>query len=315
MVCAQPDEEDPPAAKARAHGATLSPPGQTPPRWEAIDAARRRSVTRVPFAIDHVHVGSVALAALPALKAAAAQHQPELTIQPNGVRLRSAPDRREPLLRALNEALRAQGWIRAWRDEPIALPDPATQEPLAVMERAAARFWGSQTTASHLNGYVADAQGRPTHLWIAQRAANKATDPGKLDNLTAGGVPLGQSPQEALVREAWEEAGLRSEQVEGLTAGRVMLIDADVPEGRMVERLHVFDLAVPPGFVPVNQDGEVQAWHRVPVAQAARWAAEGRMTTDAALATLDFLLRRRLLAADAHRALHWQTRHLWASFG
>lgn len=40
-------------------------------------------------------------------------------------------------------ALRAQGLIRAWRDERFALFDPVTCEVLATMGRAAARFWGT----------------------------------------------------------------------------------------------------------------------------------------------------------------------------
>ena len=80
--------------------------------------------------------------------------------------------------------------------------------PLALIERAAARFWGTLTFGAHANGYVADAQGRPTHLWIARRSTHKATDPGKLDNLVGGGVPHGQTPFETLVREGFEEAGL-----------------------------------------------------------------------------------------------------------
>ena len=54
------------------------------------------------------------------------------------------------------------GLIRAWRDEPFALFDPADGARLATMERAAARFWGTLTLGAHANGYVADAQ-RPAH--------------------------------------------------------------------------------------------------------------------------------------------------------
>ena len=75
------------------------------------------------------------------------------------------------------------------------------------MERAAARFWGSLTLGAHCNGWVAGPGGRAAMLWIGRRAPHKATDPGRLDNLVGGGVPDGQSPDEALWREGWEEAG------------------------------------------------------------------------------------------------------------
>jgi hypothetical protein len=83
----------------------------------------------------------------------------------------------------MNDSLRAEGLIVAWRDEPFPLFS-VRGEPVGVsIERAATRFWGSLTLGAHCNGYVADAAGRPEHLWIARRSSTKATDPGRLDNL------------------------------------------------------------------------------------------------------------------------------------
>ena len=60
-------------------------------------------------------------------------------------------------------------------------------------------------------------------------------------------------------------------------AGRVNRLRTDVPEGLQLEDLHGFDL--------------------LPMAQALMLAASDTMTVDAALVTLDFALRHRLLAA------------------
>jgi 8-oxo-dGTP pyrophosphatase MutT (NUDIX family) len=170
------------------------------------------------------------------------------------------------------------------------------------MERAAARFWGTLTRGAHANGYVAGADGRPLALWIAQRAFTKATDPGLHDNLVGGGVPAGQSPWETLQREGFEEAGLDAECMAAARPGRVLAIDRAVPEGWQHEHLHVFDLALPADRVPHNQDGEVQGFELLPVTQAIARARGGSMTVDASLATLDFLLRHRLLGPE-HGAL------------
>ena len=97
------------------------------------------------------------------------------------------------------------------------------------MERASARFWGTLTLGAHANGFVADADGRPTHLWIAQRSFDKATDPGKFDNLIGGGVPEGQTPLQALVREGWEEAGLTPDALRAVDAGSVLRAAARHP--------------------------------------------------------------------------------------
>lgn len=272
---------------------------------DPIAAARLQPVPRVPFLVEGVRVGSVAAAHLPRL--AAWGHW--IAVDTAGgqaatrVRLEAPRAARDEALATMNAALREEGLIRAWRDEPFSLFNPQDGSVLATIERASARFWGTLTLGAHANGFVADAAGRPTHLWIARRAWNKATDPGCLDNLIGGGVPHGQTPLQTVVREGWEEAGLQPAQMQRLTAGRVIELDRDVPEGRQFERLHVYDLELDPGVVPANQDGEVDSIARLEVAEAAELALSGQMTVDAALVTLDFLLRRDALAGPQRQAL------------
>jgi 8-oxo-dGTP pyrophosphatase MutT (NUDIX family) len=273
--------------------------------WPCLTAARAHdAAARMPFAVATPdgglqRAGSVARADLPAL----APWADVLHEQDGQLRLLASPDERNALLGEVNAALRAQGLIRAWRDEPYPLLAAGSGELLAVIERAASRFWGALTFGAHCNGYVADADGRPVQLWIARRAWNKPTDPGRLDNLIGGGVPHGQTPREALLREAWEEAGLQPAQMAGLHAGSVLELFSDIPEGLQHEWLYVHDLALPAGLVPQNQDGEVAEHRLMPVAQALAEAASGAMTVDAALATLDFALRHRLLPGDEGLAL------------
>ena len=274
-------------------------PGPAPVTWPCLGQARQAHWDRrVPVCLvapgePPARIGSVDRTHLPALL----DDGVPLTVAPDGVaRWWPLPrEHRDATLAALHLRLRDRGLIRAWRDEPYPLLDEegALQ---AVIERAASRFWGSITFGAHCNGYLADAQGRPTHLWVARRSDSKPTDPGMLDNMIGGGVPHGQTPREALLREAWEEAGLMPDQMAGLQRGRVLELCCDIPEGLQHEWLHVYDLALPPGVEPLNQDGEV-AWHRLmPVAQALDHARRGDMTVDAALATLDFALRHGLLA-------------------
>jgi len=147
--------------------------------WPALRAANARDASaRVPFAVNGLQVGSVARAHLQALRA-----WPQwLRVDEAGVELHVDVRQLSPVLAQLNGTLQAMGMIRAWRDEAFALFDPASGVRLATLERAAARFWGTLTLGAHANGYVTDAGGRPTHLWIAQRSATKATDPGLFDN-------------------------------------------------------------------------------------------------------------------------------------
>ena len=236
---------------------------------------------------------------------------PELQVGANAVTLTAAAPRRDAALARINQALRERGLIRAWRDETFAIVDPATQRVLALTERAASRFWGTLTFGAHATGYVAGADGRPSHLWIARRSAAKATDPGMFDNLIGGGVPHGQTPQQTLVREGWEEAGLSPAQMAAARPGRVIDLQRDIPEGRQREWLHTFELPLPPGVVPVNQDGEVAGFALLPLADALAIAAGPQMTVDAALVTLDFALRHELLAPALHSELQTRAAQLW----
>jgi 8-oxo-dGTP pyrophosphatase MutT (NUDIX family) len=207
------------------------------------------------------------------------------------VALAAPASQRNAALAAVHEQLRADGLLLGWRNETFPLFDPATLAPLALIERAAARFWGCLTLGSHATGFVAGADGRPAALWIARRADDKATDPGLYDNLIGGGVPAGQSAHEALLREGFEEAGLDRTMTAKAQPGPVLLMDRDVREGRQQERLHSFDLELPAGLTPVNQDGEVAGFALLPVAEALQLASGRAMTVDAALVTVDFLHR------------------------
>jgi 8-oxo-dGTP pyrophosphatase MutT (NUDIX family) len=273
------------------HGGTGS--GVT---WPALAAATAHDATaRLPLVVAGRRVGSVARAHLPALAA-----WPQwLRIGGDAVAIDGDPAALTQQLAVVHAALRDSGLIVAWRDEPFPLFDPATLQPLATIERAACRFWGTLTLGAHCTGYVADATGRPTQLWIARRSATKATDPGKFDNLIGGGVPAGQTPHDALLREGWEEAGLPAATVRGARPGPVLRVQRDIREGLQHEWLYSFDLELPAGAVPRNQDGEVADFACLPADDAVALAAGDAMTVDAAVVTLDFARRHGLLPAAA----------------
>jgi 8-oxo-dGTP pyrophosphatase MutT (NUDIX family) len=284
----------------------------TAPPWAAIAAARHDpQACRDPLRLCGVVVGSVARAAPAALLLSLA---PWLRWGPQGWSADGTPGELSRGFEPLNEALRERGLITGWRNERFDIAPPSGGPALAWIERAAARFWGTLTLGAHANGYLADAAGRPTHLWIAVRSATKPTDPGRLDNLVGGGVPAGQTPFEALVREGWEEAGLDESAMRRSVQGRaghtaspasVIEIQRPLPDcaglGWQWERVHAWDLRLEAGVQPRNQDGEVAALHLLTVEDALARVEAAEMTVDAALVTLDFALRHRLLApTQAH---------------
>ena len=288
------------------------PPPAQAQNWPALSAAQAHDPsTRVPFAIAGEAVGSVARQHLSALQ----PFVPALRLESHRVTLHVAADERDDTLAHINQQLRVAGLIKGWRDEPYALPAADGTTRLARIERAASRFWGTLTFGAHATGYVAGGGGHPEKLWIAQRAFDKATDPGRFDNLVGGGVPIDQTPLQTLIREGWEEAGLRPEAMHHAKAACVLRLHRDIAEGLQHEWLYSFDLAMPAGLVPQNQDGEVAGFELLPLAEALRIAASGDMTVDASLVTLDFALRHQLLPAAESAAMHARCRELRIDIG
>jgi 8-oxo-dGTP pyrophosphatase MutT (NUDIX family) len=259
--------------------------------WHAaVLAARAHDAgARVPVRVRGVEVGSVARTELAPLAGIAG-----LALRAGALAL---PDE-EDAWHALNLALAAAGRLRGWRDEWYEVR-AADGTPMGLrVERASARYWGLLTVAAHCNGHVGD------RLWIARRSLTKATDPGLLDNMVAGGVPAGQSPWQALLREGGEEAGLSPAQMASAVPGSVLRLERDVPEGVQREWLHVYDLELPAGVEPVNRDGEVAGFDCLPLPQALERI--GEMTVDAALATLDFAWRRGFIDPATKTASAWE---------
>jgi 8-oxo-dGTP pyrophosphatase MutT (NUDIX family) len=208
-----------------------------------------------------------------------------------------ARPQRDAWFAALHEALRHRGVLRGWRDELFPLLDPASGAVLAHIERAAARLWGSLTRGAHCNGIVPGPTPEQDQLWLGRRAASKSTDPGLLDNLVGGGVPLGQTPWQALQREGHEEAGLGSGIMVQARATAVYRLHRHIPEGLQFEDIHVHALELPAGLQPLNQDGEVAEFILVDPARALALVRAGELTVDASVATLDAAWRRGWLTA------------------
>lgn len=176
------------------------------------------------------------------------------------------------------EKLAQEGFIAGWRNERTLI------EGLFEIERAAARPFGLTTHAVHVNGIASDRQ----TMWLARRSRSKAIDPGLLDNLVGGGVAAGFSPEQTLVKEAWEEAGIPAELARKARRGGTVRILREVPEGVQSEVIDVYDLDLPAGFEPKNRDGEVSEYLRVPFQEVEKHP----LTLEAELTIKDYLSRR-----------------------
>lgn len=183
-------------------------------------------------------------------------------------------------LAVLAEALRQLGMAGAWRNELLAIRNAQGQR-LGAVERGVVRQLGIATEAVHLVGFAPDGQ-----LWVQQRSLTKANDPGLWDTLMGGMVSDADTLETALQRETWEEAGLRTQDLQDLQARGLILQQRpsdDGAGGYLQESTHWYTATVPEHLHPVNQDGEVAQFARLSPQEVELQVSQGHYTLEASL--------------------------------
>lgn len=215
---------------------------------------------------------------------------PELELTDHGWRLCERGDSRSErsrLLQSAAQGLRKLGLIADWRNERSALLDESGIE-LARCERGVFRTLGLRNRAVHINGYRADGR-----LWIARRSAQKRADPGKLDNVAAGGVSAGESLRRAALRELWEEAGVPRHLASKVDfPGMVIRSVRETQFGIHDQQVIIADIELPLSFTPEGRDGEVEEFLCLSPDEVIGALSQGEFTVEAALATRESLERR-----------------------
>lgn len=213
-----------------------------------------------------------------------------------------APDLTTPMLRTeavgkVLEALHADGHIPGWRDEHYPVSTSFYVEPHLTIERAAVPLFGTLGYGVHLNGFVAD--GEQMMMWVGKRSMNKPTGPGKLDQVVAGGQPIGISVWDNLMKECHEEAGMPKEMAErAISVGEVSYL-TERPEGLRHDVLLNYDIELPLDFEPVPTDGEVDAFYLWPIEEVMQRIREtDDFKFNAALVIIDFAVRHGIVGPD-----------------
>ncbi len=210
--------------------------------------------------------------------------------------LRGFSERSEAMSEAV-DVLVAGGLVPPRRGEDYGVTTEWSRPALFAIDRCAATSFGVLAFGVHVNGYVDRPDG--LHMWIGTRAADRLIAPGKLDNIVAGGHPHGLTLRENLVKECAEEAGI--EGALALTARPVGALSYTLEIDRGLKRdVHfVYDLALPPDFVPRNTDGEMARFDLWPVdAVAARVRDTDDFKFNVGPVIIDFLIRHGLMTPD-----------------
>ena len=170
---------------------------------------------------------------------------------------------RNAILADLAAALAREGYVSGWRNEQLPLLANLHRPVRALIERAAAPVIGVCGYGVHLNGTTMR-DGVP-HMWIARRAATKSVEP-----LARQARPVG-----------------------------IISYTAQTENGIRADTLYNYDLELPPDFRPHNRDGEVGAFHCLPLDEVARLVRDSdEFKQNSAVVVIDYLIRHGYLTPD-----------------
>lgn len=210
------------------------------------------------------------------------------------------PKERTAAVQEVMETLREQSDLYAmqgWYGEMYRVCKSFSSEPYFEIERGAAPLFGLVTYGTHINGFTYDETGQ-LMMWIGKRTMQKSTYPGLLDNMCAGGLSAGLGVRECAWKECQEEASVPDHLLEKLQYTGIISYCYDDKRGVMPEVEFIFDLQLPPDFVPVNADGEVESFQLLPIQKVKEMIVQDIWKPNCAFVILDFLIRHGIMTPD-----------------
>lgn len=190
------------------------------------------------------------------------------TLDADRISLAEGLDSYEDRTNAVGRVLRSladDGIIPGWRDEAYPVGGRWGGPYAFEIERAAAAFLGCRAYGVHINGFVRD--GEDVKLWVATRAHDRPVCPGQLDNMIAGGQPVGLTLKENVIKEAGEEAGVPAALARNAKPVGAITYTMENDLGLKPDMMFCWDLELPVDFQPVNTDGEVAEFRLLPAAE------------------------------------------------
>jgi hypothetical protein len=165
------------------------------------------------------------------------------------------------------------------------------------LDRVLVPLFGIRAYGVHLNGYLK--HNDKIMLWIGKRSDDREIEPGKLDNIVAGGQPAGLSIMGNLMKESAEEASIPEYLTRSASSVGTIRYCKETEAGLKPDTLFCYDLELPPGFVPVNQDGEIEDFRLMPIDAALELISQGdAFKFNVSLVILDFAIRHGILTPD-----------------
>jgi 8-oxo-dGTP pyrophosphatase MutT (NUDIX family) len=250
----------------------------------------------LPFMVEGVRVGWVHREFAPAL----VRFPDIFAIGEEAVTLSPGLDGYQARTRAVDAPLRAldrDGWFSGWRDEPYPVATGFHDPAFFEMERTAVQRFGVSAYGVHVNGFVRD--GDRLSLWIGRRADDKPTYPGQLDNMVAGGQPVGLGLMENVIKEAGEEAAVPPDlAATARPVGAITYLHEDAG-GLKPDCVFVYDLELPADFTPRNTDGELAGFELMPAGDVMAICADSAdFKFNCSVVNIDFFIRHGLIGPE-----------------
>lgn len=249
-----------------------------------------------PFAVAGHVVGHIRLDRIDRLRA----FPDTFVIGPDHIALAPGLDdfaSRSAAMEEVLAVLRDEGEFTGWRGEYYPVMPNWGGEPQMQVERATCPWLGVRSWGVHINGFVRRVDG--LHMWVARRARDKPTYPGMLDNMVAGGQPIGMGLMENIVKECAEEADIPADIAARARAVGAISYCHQFEDGVKPDQQFCYDLELPVDFTPRNTDGEVESFELWPIKRVAETVRETfEFKFNCNLVIIDFLIRHGLIDAD-----------------
>ncbi len=206
-------------------------------------------------------------------------------------------NQRTEAINAIASDLYKKNRITSWVGEQYDVAAYHGDEVLFTIERAAATLFGIQKYGVHVNAYtIKDGN---YFIWVAKRAIDKPTWPGKLDHLVAGGHASGLAINTTLVKECEEEAGMPRALAEKAISVSLINYNQQISEKLSRDVLFNYDIKLPNDFVPQNTDGEVDEFFLWPIEKVLLTVNSSReFKTNCNLVIIDFAIRHGFIQPD-----------------
>lgn len=158
-------------------------------------------------------------------------------------------------------------------------------------------LFGIRKYGVDINGYVMDPV-KGLSIWLQKRSPNKQTWPAYWDSMVSGGLSVGYGINETAIKEAGEEAGIPNHLIAKLKSAGCVSFFFESERGLFPNTEFVYDLELPPDFVPNNSDGEVETFELLPVSDCLERILSPHFKTTSVPVALDFLIRHGYITAE-----------------